>query len=81
MQQKLASSSLGRAFEVEIEKMGEYVAKEFKKVKISLSMFELIKVPTIRHAFFQVINETPSSKSTQKYLPKESLSKSHTMNP
>lgn len=45
--------------------MGEYVIEEFKKVKISLYAFELLKVPTIRHAFFRVINETPSSKTTQ----------------
>lgn len=45
--------------------MGEYVAEEFKKGKINLSAFELLKVPIVRHALFMVINGTPSSKKTQ----------------
>lgn len=51
--------------------MGEYVAEEFKKVKISLSDFELLKVPAVRHAFFRVLNETPSSSMTLKMSAKK----------
>lgn len=51
--------------------MGEYVVEEFKKVKISLSAFELLKVPIVRHAFFRVLNETPSSKTTQEESTKK----------
>lgn len=50
--------------------MDENVAEEFKKVKISLSTFGFLKVPAIRHAFFRVINGTPSSKKTQEVSEK-----------
>lgn len=58
------SSAIGKAFKTEIEQMDEYVIEEFKKVKISLSAFELLKVPTVRHSFFRFINGTPYSKAT-----------------
>lgn len=51
--------------------MGEYVADEFKNVKISLSTFELLKFPTIRNSFFRMINGTASFKSTQDILAKK----------
>lgn len=45
--------------------MGEYVAKELKKVKASLSAFELLQIPAIRNAFFRSLNGTTPSKPTQ----------------
>lgn len=42
----------GNPSEVDVEHMGEYVTKELKKVKVSLSAFELLRVTTIRNSFF-----------------------------
>lgn len=50
--------------------MGEYVAKEFKKVKISLFSFELLWVLVVRNTFFRVLNGTSSSSTTQEALEK-----------
>jgi len=35
--------------------MGQYVAEELKKMKVSLSVYELLKRPEVRTSFFQVM--------------------------
>lgn len=54
-----------------VEKMGEYVAEELKKVKFSLFAFQLIRVPIIRNAFFGSLNDATPSKSSQDAFEKK----------
>lgn len=55
----------GGQTEVEVDQMEEYMAEVLKKVKVDLSAFELLRVPTIRNSFFQSLSGTTQPKALQ----------------